>query len=72
MQTMNPLWDWVYAMVEVHLGRLGVKTRDERGAVTTEMAVVTVVMVSLAAVGGYIFVAKLRSNALAIPDRVTP
>ncbi len=51
---------------------VGVDTRDERGAVSTEMAVVIAAMVAIAVVLGAIFIAKARSNANNIPDTVAP
>ncbi len=58
--------------VEYGLARLGVQTRDERGALSTEMAVMVGALVAIAAVGAVIFMAKMRSNANAIPDSVPP
>lgn len=46
------------------------KTRDERGAVSTEMAVVIAAFVAIAVVAGGIFMAKAESNAGNIPDTV--
>jgi hypothetical protein len=56
--------------VEYNLNVAGLNTRDERGAVSTEMAVVIAAMVAIAVVLGGIFVAKARSNANNIPDTV--
>ncbi len=58
--------------VEYGLARLGVQTRDERGALSTEMAVMVGALVAIAVAGGLIFMAKMRSNAEAIPDSVPP
>ncbi|MDY7106816.1 MAG: hypothetical protein S0880_37045 [Actinomycetota bacterium] len=56
--------------VEYNLNLLGVDTRDDRGAVSTEMAVVIAAMVATAVVLGGIFIAKAQSNANNIPDTV--
>ena len=56
--------------VEYNLTLAGVNVRDERGAVSTEMAVVIAAMVAIAVVAGVIFMAKARSNANNIPDTV--
>ena len=56
--------------VEYNLDAAGVVVRDERGAVSTEMAVVIAAMVAIAVVLGAIFIAKARSNANNIPDTV--
>ena len=58
--------------VEYQLNRWGVETLDERGLTTTEMAVMTGILVAVAVAGGLIFMAKMRSNANAIPDSVPP
>ncbi len=58
--------------VEYQLNRWGVETRDERGAIATEMAVVIGALVAIAVAGALIFMAKMRSNANAIPDAVPP
>lgn len=57
-------------LIEVQLNLLGVRTRDDRGAVSTEMAVAIGVMVAVAAAAGIIFLAKAQSNANNIPDTV--
>ena len=72
MNTLLRYWDYASLMVELQLNMFGVKTRDERGAVSTEMAVVIAAMVAIAAVASVIFVAKVRSNANNIPDVVDP
>ena len=59
-------------LIEVQLNLLGVRTRDDRGAVSTEMAVAIGVMVAIAAAAGIIFMAKAQSNANNIPDTVQP
>lgn len=58
--------------VEATLGQLGMTTRDDRGAMSTEAAVVTGVLVAIAVAAGIILIAKMRSNAEAIPDNVAP
>ena len=59
-------------LVEGALTRLGMTTRDETGAMSTEAAVVTGVLVAIAVAAGLILIAKMRSNAEAIPDNVAP
>jgi len=59
-------------LVEAGLTRLGMATRDETGAMSTEAAVVTGVLVAIAVAAGLILIAKMRSNAEAIPDNVAP
>ena len=59
-------------LVESGLARLGMATRDETGAMSTEAAVVTGVLVAIAVAAGLILIAKMRSNAEAIPDNVAP
>ena len=58
--------------IETTLQRLGVDIRDETGAMSTEMAVITGVLVAIAIAAGIILIAKMRSNAEAIPDNVAP
>ena len=58
--------------IETTLQRLGVDVRDETGAMSTEMAVITGVLVAIAIAAGIILIAKMRSNAEAIPDNVAP
>lgn len=60
-------WDWANMMVEVQLNLLGIDTRDDEGAVSTEMAVVIAGMVAIAVAAGAIFMTKARSNANKIP-----
>jgi hypothetical protein len=59
-------------IAEATLARLGMTVRDERGAMSTEAAVVTGVLVAIAVAAGLILIAKMRSNAEAIPDNVAP
>ena len=40
MTTITRTWDQLNVIVEYQLTLLGVRTRDERGAVSTEMAIV--------------------------------
>ncbi len=58
--------------IETTLQRLGAHTRDETGAMSTEMAVITGVLVAIAIAAGIILIAKMRSNAEAVPDNVAP
>ena len=59
-------------LIEVGLERLGMEVRDERGAMSTEAAVITGVLVAIAVAAGIILIAKMRANAEAIPDNVAP
>ena len=70
MQAIQNYYDFMHLAVEYNLNRAGVHTRDERGAVSTEMAVVMAAMVSVAVALGVIFIAKARTNANNIPDTV--
>ncbi len=64
--------DHIRFLVEVQLRAVGVRTRDERGAISTEMAVAIGVLVAIAVAAGIIFMAKATSNANNIPDTVDP
>ena len=64
--------DHIRFLVEVQLRAVGVRTRDERGAISTEMAVAIGVLVAIAVAAGIIFMAKATSNANNIPDTVEP
>ena len=67
---MTAYIDYTRLLIEVGLSRLGVQVRDERGAMSTEAAVLTGVLVTIAVAAGVILIAKMRSNAEAIPDNV--
>ena len=69
---MNAYIDYVRLLVEVGLTRLGIDIQDEKGAMSTEAAVLTGVLVAIAVAAGVILIAKMRSNAESIPDNVTP
>jgi len=69
---MNPYIDYTRLLIEVGLTRLGIDIQDEEGAMSTEAAVLTGVLVAIAVAAGAILIAKMRSNAEAIPDNVTP
>ncbi len=69
---MTAYIDYARLFIEVGLDRLGMEVRDEKGAMSTEMAVITGVLVAIAVAAGIILMAKMRSNAEAIPDNVTP
>lgn len=64
--------DYARLLIETTLSRAGIKMRDERGAMSTEAAVLTAVLVALAVSAGLILMAKMRTNAEAIPDNVAP
>ncbi len=70
MDQLRHYYDWMHFAVEFNLNRAGIDTRDERGAVSTEMALVIAAMVAIAVAAGVIFMAKARSNANNIPDNV--
>ncbi|MEM9522356.1 MAG: hypothetical protein AAGA37_23830, partial [Actinomycetota bacterium] len=53
--------------IEYNLRLAGRETRDERGAVTTETAVIIAILVAIAAAAGITFMARAMSNARAIP-----
>ena len=67
---MSAYIDYTRLLIEVGLTRIGVQIRDERGAMSTEAAVLTGVLVAIAVAAGLILIAKMRSNAEAIPDNV--
>lgn len=64
--------DYTRLLIEFGLSRLGVQVRDERGAMSTEAAVLTGVLVAIAVAAGLILITKMQSNAEAIPDNVAP
>lgn len=64
--------EYARVLIEVTLTGLGVRVRDERGAMSTEAAVITGVLVAIAVAAGIILIAKMQSNAEAIPDNVAP
>ena len=70
MQLIRSYINFANLAVEYTLTRAGVNVRDERGAVSTEMAVVIAALVAIAVVAGGIFLAKVQSNANNIPDTV--
>ena len=72
MQAIRNTYDYFHMLVELQLNYMGVDTRDEEGAVSTEMAVVIAAMVAIAVAAAVIFIAKARSNANNIPDTVNP
>ncbi|MEM7093709.1 MAG: hypothetical protein AAF567_11960 [Actinomycetota bacterium] len=72
MELLKSYVEFVQLAVEYNLQRAGVDVRDERGAVSTEMAVVIAAMVAIAVVVGGILLTKAQSNANNIPDTVQP
>ena len=72
MEMIHDVIDFVRVGVQYNLEAVGVAARDDRGAVSTEMAVVIAAMVAIAVVLGVIFIAKAQSNANNIPDTVRP
>ncbi len=71
MGTIRDYWEHAATLVEYQLNLVGVTTRDEEGAVSTEMAIVIAALVAIAVTASVIFMAKVRSNANAIPDSVS-
>ncbi len=69
---MSVYIDYARLLIEVGLAQIGIKVRDERGAMSTEAAIITGVLVAIAVAAGVILIAKMRSNAEAIPDNVSP
>lgn len=67
---MTAYIDYTRLLIEVTLASVGVRLRDEKGAMSTEAAVLTGVLVAIAVAAGIILIAKMRSNAEAIPDNV--
>lgn len=70
MDTVRSTYDFLRFAVEYNLTRAGVDVRDERGAVSTEMAVVIAALVAIAVAAGVILMAKAQSNANNIHDAV--
>jgi len=71
MRTIRDYWEHAATLVEYQLNLVGVTTREEDGAVSTEMAIVIAALVAIAVTASVIFMAKVRSNANAIPDSVS-
>ena len=70
MQLIRSYIQFAELAVEYNLTRAGVHVRDERGAISTEMAVVIAALVAIAVAAGAIFMARATSNAENIPDTV--
>jgi len=70
MNAIRSYIEFIHLGIEYNLNRAGVETRDDEGAVSTEMAVVIAAMVAVAVAAGAIFIAKARTNANNIPDTV--
>ena len=68
MNTFKTQLDFLHFAVEYNLRQVGVRTRDDRGAVSTEMAVVMAGMIAIAVVVLGILMSKAQSNANNIPD----
>lgn len=71
MTALRAYIDFMRMAVEYNLAWAGVEVRDERGAISTEMAVMISAMVAIAVALGVVFIAKARSNAENIPDTVS-
>lgn len=70
MSIIRPYIEFMQFVVEYQFHRSGIDIRDERGAVSTEMAVVIAAMVAIAVAASAIFISKAVSNANNIPDSV--
>lgn len=55
-------------LIEIQMNMWGIDTRDERGAITIETAVMTAILAVIAVAAGVILIGKMRSNAGSIPD----
>lgn len=69
---MTAYVNYMRLLIEAGLTQLGVPLRDDKGAMSTEAAVLTAVLVAIAVAAGAILIAKMVSNAEAIPDNVAP
>lgn len=69
---MSAYISYARLLIETTLTRAGLGVRDEEGAMSTEAAVLTGVLVAIAVAAGVILLAKMKSNAEAIPDNVAP
>jgi phosphoribosylcarboxyaminoimidazole (NCAIR) mutase len=67
MKLLKDLWHSAEFVVEYHADKLGIDTRDESGAVSTETAVVTGILVTIAVAGGAIILRQMTNNANNIP-----
>lgn len=56
--------------LEYNMNKAGIAVRDERGAISTEMAVVMAGVIAIAVVVVGILMSKAQSNANNIPDTV--
>ncbi len=70
MNAIKSYIEFMHLAIEYNMNLVGVDPRDERGAISTEMAVVMAAMVAIAVTAGAIFIAKAQSNANNIPDTV--
>ena len=64
--------DWVRLYADYILARLGIDTKDERGLTTTEIAVITFLLVGAAIVVMGIIYTAAKNNANNIPDPQAP
>ena len=58
----------IQQLVEVQLTMWGFDMRDEHGGLTVEGVVLTAMLTIVAAAAGVVLLAKMNSNADAIPD----
>ncbi len=64
--------DWMSFGITFNLERLGLRIRDERGAISIELAIVVAILVAIAiAVGAVLFI-RARDSADSVPDAPTP
>jgi hypothetical protein len=64
--------EWLRLYADYILARLGVDPNDERGLTTTEVAVITFLLVGAAIVVMGIIYTAAKNNANNIPDPQTP
>ncbi len=70
MDLIKAYVEFVQLGLEYNLTKAGITVRDERGAVSTEMAVVMAGVIAIAVVVVGILMSKAESNANNIPDTV--
>lgn len=69
---MSTYINYARLLIEVGFTRIGVQVRDDHGAMSTEAAVLTGVLVAIAVAAGIILFQAMISHAEAIPDTVQP
>lgn len=64
--------DWLSFGVSYNLERAGLRIRDEKGAISIELAIVVAILVAIAVAVGAVLFIRARDSADAIPDAPTP